>query len=210
MSSRAREKMRRSRPIHVERTPVRIGFKLGSGEAAEAQARVVLSAMSLDGVVLYCAEALAPNTEVKLTIENPEKFEIEAKIIWCQYQDSAARILTANPFPYRIGVAFAWKNEEDKERFNIFVQTARHHYDSVVVPAPKSNDVLVGAPKGDATVEGAISAESTTAADTAAATPESPKLEAIEGGATPATEAPKAETAPGETPSAVTETSKAA
>lgn len=152
MSARAREKMRRSRPIHVERTPIRLGFKLADGSVAEAQARVVLSELTVDGVVLYSAEPLAPNTEVKLTIENPEKFEIEAKIVWCQYQDSSARIITTNAFPYRMGVAFRWAKDEDKEKFDRFVKTARHHYDSVVNPAPVSNEVLVEAPKGDAKV----------------------------------------------------------
>lgn len=165
MSSRARAKMRRSRPIHVERTPVRIAFKIADGTEVVAQARVVLSELTVDGVVLYSAEPLAPNTEVKLTIENPEKFNIEAQIVWCQYQDSSARILTQNAFGYRMGVAFRWVNDEDKNRFDVFAKTAKHHYDSVVNPIPKTDsEVIAGAPKDAAALDSAIDAAKLAAA----------------------------------------------
>lgn len=204
--------MRRSRPIHVDRTPVKLGFKLSSGESVEAQARVVLSGVTLDGVVLYCAEPLAPNTTVKLTIENPEKFEIDAKIVWCQYQDSSARILTPNSFPYRMGVAFGWEGkEEDKKRFETFVGRAKHHYDSIVNPAPKESELPKPSATEQATLDSAIDAAKTAVAGVgadAAATPppaagEAPKLEAVAGGAS---ETPKADPAPSaesaETPAA--------
>lgn len=110
MSARAREKDRLTRPIHVRRADVALSFRDDNDFGVEVPARALLNDLTPAGFCVYAVTGLNPNAEITVEIEHPLHFRLSAKVVWCQYQPSSSHVITAQPFPYRIGLALIWKD----------------------------------------------------------------------------------------------------
>lgn len=122
MSARAREKDRLGRPIHVRRADVVLSFRADDGFLVEVPARGLLNDFTPAGFCVYAATPLVPNVDLTLQIEHPKRFTLTAKVVWCQYQPSSAKILASSgqPFPYRVGLALIWKDTTVEAEFKKF------------------------------------------------------------------------------------------
>ncbi len=122
MSARAREKDRLGRPIHVRRADVVLSFRADDGFLVEVPARGLLNDFTPAGFCVYAAMPLVPNVELTLQIEHPKRFTLTAKVVWCQYQPSSAKVLASSgqPYPYRVGLALLWKDAAVEAEFKKF------------------------------------------------------------------------------------------
>lgn len=143
MRAREREKTRLSRPIHILRADIKLQFKDISGNSLEVKARALLNDFSNNGIVLYADHSLAPNLELNLVMEHPKSFQIQAKVIWCQYQTSSNHVITAQPFAYRIGIAFRFTDKAQEDAFKAFCSEMIAKYDEYgnVVQPKKPEEV---------------------------------------------------------------------
>lgn len=171
MSARAREKDRLSRPIHVRRADVQISFRADDGFMVEVPARGLLNDFSEAGFCVYATTHLNPNVEVTLEIQHPKHFRLTAKIVWCQYQPSSSHVLTAQSFPYRVGLALIFKDAKLEAEFKNYCDQLGNLYVNAKALALESAFQDSTAPGASASLEPiATKAADDVAAEMAAAT----------------------------------------
>ncbi len=117
MSARAREKDRLTRPIHIRRADVALSFRDTSDFLVEVPAHVLLNDLTPAGFFAYAVTGLSPNSEINVEIEHPKHFRLLAKVVWSQYQPSSSHVLTAQSYPYRVGLALIWSDAAQEAEF---------------------------------------------------------------------------------------------
>jgi hypothetical protein len=120
MSARQREKERLTRPIHVRRADIKLSFRNDEGFLVEVPARALLNDFTPAGFSIYAVSRLTPNVELTIELDHPKHFRLIGKVVWCQYQPSSSHVLTAPTYPYRVGLAFIWKDAALEEEFKKF------------------------------------------------------------------------------------------
>lgn len=117
MSARAREKDRLTLPIHIRRANVALSFRDDHDFLVEVPSRALLNDLTPAGFVVYAASGMTPNSEITVEIEHPKRFRLTAKVVFSQYQASSSKVLTAQSFPYRVGLALIWNDAKLEEEF---------------------------------------------------------------------------------------------
>lgn len=185
MSAKNREKERLTRPIHVRRSDLVLSFRSDDGFLIEVPARAMLNDLTPDGFCAYAVTSLTPNVELSITIEHPKRFQLTAKVVWCQYQPSSTHVITAQTYPYRVGLALLWKDAAVEAEFKkfcaqlgdlyvnkkgLFIEEAFEHPQAEVAAAPAEavKDPL-DVPAPTESDEGAAPTEEQVAAEMAAA-----------------------------------------
>lgn len=120
MSARQREKDRLSRPIHVRRADIKLAFRNEEGFLVEIPARALLNDFTQAGFSVYAVDRLNPNVELSVEFDHPKHFRLTGKVVWCQYQPSSTHVLTPQVYPYRVGLAFIWKDATQEADFKKF------------------------------------------------------------------------------------------
>ena len=151
MSARAREKDRLTRPIHVRRADVQISYRADDGFLVEVPARGLLNDFSEDGFCVYATSHLNPNVEVMIEIQHPKHYLLNAKIVWCQYQPSSSHVLTAKPYPYRVGLALIFKDAKHAADFKNYCDQLGNLYVNAQALALES--AFQNSPASEATVQ---------------------------------------------------------
>ena len=125
-SARRRDRERKRRPIHIKRISAYLEL-LDIPQANESglEVRLILNDLSLAGVGIFCAEALAPETLAILRIEQPSDLRVSAKVIWCQEHAASSRILTRQPHRYRAGLQFLVENPDQQMAIKHFYEEMR-------------------------------------------------------------------------------------
>ncbi len=129
-AAREREHARLGLPIHLSRADVQIRIPMQNGEERIVNGRAMLSDFKEKGLYLYVAERLPPNLEVVFEIKHPDHFELVGKVIWCQYQPTSNKIISEQPFPYRIGLGFHHASEVSTTVFAEFCARMAERYTS--------------------------------------------------------------------------------
>ena len=115
-NAKKRERERQRRPIHIKRVvgQLKIMGALGT-EPVIAEARVLLNDMNTKGVGFFCGVAIAHGQEISLTIDEPKRFFIRAKVAWCQEFNTESHVLSKVSYAYRIGVHFIFASPEEEK-----------------------------------------------------------------------------------------------
>jgi hypothetical protein len=115
MHARKREREKKRRPLHIKRVQAEIRVisgKLGQ-PAIITQARLVLNDISAQGVGLFAVEALTPGQTVAITLEDPYRFYVKGRVVWCQENDPESHVIHQQNFGYRVGVQFLIETPEE-------------------------------------------------------------------------------------------------
>jgi hypothetical protein len=142
--SKKRQEERLARPMHLQRVRAEIrlvppeevhgSVTTESPQGEICDARIMLNDLSVSGIGIYAAESMAPGLAVRITLQEPHMINVEGKVIWCQDELSASRILSARPFPFRIGIQFTFKTPEEENVFRATCEDLRKNR----LYAPKS------------------------------------------------------------------------
>src|SRR5262245_9491877 len=92
--------------LHLKRTKAEIHIpdKVPSKRGKLVPARVVLNDFTPRGLFLFSSEQLILGTQIELTIYEPHQFYVKGRIVACQTLILDKKIISAQDFPYRIGV----------------------------------------------------------------------------------------------------------
>ena len=115
-SSKKRNKDRLDRHFHLKRVQAELKI-LGVLDAPPKlfEARVLLNDLSPKGLGLFTIEPLVIGQEVALTLEEPKRFYIKARVVWCNEYDSDTHVLTDHAFSYRVGLEFSYETQEEEK-----------------------------------------------------------------------------------------------
>lgn len=143
MAAKEREQARLHLPIHANRADIFIHLADAAKEHLKKIAgRTLLTDFKPKGLYFYSTERLPPNLEVIFEMNHPEKFKLIGKIIFCQYQPGSARVITDQPFPYRVGMGFHFQNEGEEIAYTEFCERTQNSYVSPRTLFEKSPEIL--------------------------------------------------------------------
>jgi hypothetical protein len=131
-NQKKREKERARRPFRFKRVSAQIrvvspnhlsaaaGAETGSSEITEG--RIVLNDLSSGGMGLFSVFPIAPGSTVSITLEEPVKAVLKAKIVWCQEYAADSHILSAHSYSYRLGVKFVFDDPKEAQGLRKFCE----------------------------------------------------------------------------------------
>lgn len=109
-AAKKKKKKKKNLPKHLTRTHA----QLKSGKDI-LNTRIVLNDFKPTGVKIYCNERLTKGQTISLTLDHPKRFFSKGVILWCEELQLSSRVITENPFNYRIGIQFTFDSEEEQK-----------------------------------------------------------------------------------------------
>jgi hypothetical protein len=85
-----------------------------------AQGRLLLNDISPKGLGLFSDQPIMVGQEIALTIEEPKRFYVRGRVVWCQEADADSHILSSHPFSYRIGLVFLFQNAAEEAQVKAY------------------------------------------------------------------------------------------
>jgi Tfp pilus assembly protein PilZ len=128
-AQRERDRRRGRRPFHIKRVQAEVKAVGGLHVAQTvAAARVLLNDLSPKGIGLFSSAPMMVGQEVALTLEEPKRFYVRGKIVWCQELDGGTHVLSEKKFTYRIGIEFVFQSATEEQSVRAYCEelSAQH------------------------------------------------------------------------------------
>lgn len=122
--------MRELDAFHLKRVEASLLLQgVPEAEAAPLAIRALLNDISEQGTAIYAPKSLHLGLSGKLQIPEPKAIELGVQVVWCQELERPRHVLTAQTFPYRIGVKFLFEGGgADLEQFRQFCEELARIY----------------------------------------------------------------------------------
>jgi hypothetical protein len=131
----AGKKRRKSKRLfHVKRMDVLcefLGVSTGASDAPSQEGettkpvqtivRFVLNDLSIKGAGFFSSIQMTPGQEIRLTLPDPKKVVIIAKVAWCQGYNLNSHIISKDPFLFSVGVEFVIPTSADAESLQALI-----------------------------------------------------------------------------------------
>jgi hypothetical protein len=115
VNARKRERERMKTQFHIKRV-------LGTVEMGDQKidVRLILNDLTPKGMGLFSSTRFSPGDEVTIHLESPKKISLKGKIAWCQEYEVRGKVLTAQSFSYRVGLAFSFATPEEEQAMKAY------------------------------------------------------------------------------------------
>ena len=152
--------------VKLQRTDAEIKT-LGSstgGEVADEStsailpARVILNEFSLAGVGAYTTSRIKMGQEVALTIDEPRRFYITGRVLFCNEVRSDSKLIQQNTYPWRVGIEFTYKNDAERAEVSKYCEELTRTWLGALIPSVVPGDGKVPPQTAAAPVAGATPA----------------------------------------------------
>lgn len=111
-----RERERQRRPIHIRRIHAELRTVAGLGQPALVQEiRLLLNDLSPKGIGVAGNQKLDIGQAVAITIEQPKRFYVRGRIVWCREMETSGKIISTNPFNFKMGIEFVYDSPEEEK-----------------------------------------------------------------------------------------------
>ncbi len=128
--SQGKKKRRSKRLFHIKRMdalcevfqPGEPGTDAAPSVATSTTVRLVLNDFSLKGAGFFASIMLREGQEIRLTLTEPSKLVLVAKVIWCQEYNLNSHVISKEPFAFRAGVEFDLKTPEESSALGALLE----------------------------------------------------------------------------------------
>lgn len=104
--------------LHIRRVSAQI-----QGAATDmARVRVLLNDLSPHGLEIFSPQALTPGNEVEITLEHPKLLFVKARVLFSDHYNSSSRVISQQPYPYRVGIVFLFQSEQEEKDVREFLE----------------------------------------------------------------------------------------
>ncbi len=86
-----------------------------TAKPAQTIVRFVLNDLSIKGAGFFSSIQMTSGQEIRLTLPEPKKFVIMAKVVWCQEYNLNSHIISKDPFLFNVGVEFVIPTSAESE-----------------------------------------------------------------------------------------------
>lgn len=121
--ARAVEKEGRDNRMHVKR--VRANIRIFEGFASTTvptAARMILNDITPKGTYVFSPVPFLQGELVEVTVNQPRMFYVKGRVIACERVNPDSVILSEDPVPYRIAVAFEFQSIYERETVKSFIE----------------------------------------------------------------------------------------
>lgn len=123
---RDRERMRQN--FHLRRVRAQIKISEPMAPATSTHARLILNDLSPKGMGMFSEAPLMVGQIVAITIEEPRRFYVHGRIVWCQEYDANSHVLSETSFSYRVGVEFVFETKEEEKSVREYCENLVQEY----------------------------------------------------------------------------------
>jgi Tfp pilus assembly protein PilZ len=125
--AKKREKTRKI--FHLKRVQAEVKTVGGLGVPSTVTlARVILNDLTPKGIGLFTSSPMMVGQEIALTIEDPKRFYVRGRIVWCQEVANVNKVLSEHPFSYRIGIEFVVGSPEERQAIKTYCEELSRDY----------------------------------------------------------------------------------
>jgi hypothetical protein len=121
--ARVLEKEKSDNRMHLKR--VRAGIRVFEGFASRTEptvARMILNDITAKGTYVFSPVPFRLDELVEVTVSQPRMFYVKGRVIACERVSPDSIILSEDPVPYRIAVAFEFQSMYERETVKAFIQ----------------------------------------------------------------------------------------
>jgi hypothetical protein len=122
MNARRRERDRNRRKFHIRRTQAQVKIVSTLEAPPVEDVRVVLNDISPKAMSMFSSHPIGLGQVAAITIEEPTRIYVRARVVSCQELDYESRVITEHPFSYRVGVVFLFDSEEEQVAFQSYCE----------------------------------------------------------------------------------------
>jgi hypothetical protein len=120
ISARKREKERQKQGFHIRRTSAQLKIVSPPVALPPMSVRVVLNDISPKQMSLFTSQPLAPGQIAAVTLEEPKRIYVRARILGCQELDYESKVISTQSYSYRVTLLFIFESEEEEKQFKSF------------------------------------------------------------------------------------------
>jgi hypothetical protein len=105
---RRRKKQRESRrrlALHIRRVTAQVGAET---------VQVVLNDLTRHGLEMYSPQPFRPGQEVSILLDEQSQVRARARVIFTEHYNCASRVISQQPYPYRVGFVFLFSSESEE------------------------------------------------------------------------------------------------
>ncbi len=148
--------------VKLQRTDAEIKTlnSAGSGEVADESAsailpaRVILNEFSLAGVGAYTTGRIKMGQEIALTIDEPRRFYITGRVLFCNEVRVDSKLIQQNVFPWRVGIEFIYKTDAERAEVSKYCEELTKTWLGALIPSVIPGEGKVQAPSSSAAASG--------------------------------------------------------
>ena len=119
--ARAARKQPREFELHVKR--VRAEVRIVEGFASKTEAspgRMILNDMTPLGTYVFTRTPFREGQVLEVTINEPKLFYVKGRVICCERINPDSVVLSEDPVPYRVAIAFTFQSLYEREMVRSF------------------------------------------------------------------------------------------
>jgi hypothetical protein len=120
--ARTLEKENRENRIHFKRARAHIRLFEGfASQTPPVRARMILNDLTTKGTYVFSPIPFQQGDLVEVTLQEPTVFYVKGRVISCERVNPDSVILSEDPVPYRIAVAFDFQSIYERETVKTFI-----------------------------------------------------------------------------------------
>ncbi len=120
MTARRREKERQKRGFHIARTSAQMKIVSPPSSTPVMEVRVVLNDITPKQMCLFTNEPITPGQIAAVTLEDPRRIYVRARIVGCQELDYESKVIHTQAFQYRVSLVFLFESEDEQKQFKSY------------------------------------------------------------------------------------------
>jgi Tfp pilus assembly protein PilZ len=113
-AQKKRERERQKQSLHMRRVRAEIKISQPMMQAIRTEARVILNDFNYTGLGLFTENSFLAGQEVALTLEEPVRFFVRGRVVWCQEYETSAHVVCQTTYRYRVGIEFIFDSPEEQ------------------------------------------------------------------------------------------------
>ena len=98
---------------------------LGQKREPPFSARVLLNDLTAESVQIYVTRNMFQGEELSLNLQQPRRFYVKGKVLWCRESEASGRVITAVRYTHRICLQFVFDSPEEAAEARKFADEIR-------------------------------------------------------------------------------------
>jgi hypothetical protein len=98
---------------------------LGEKREAPFSARVLLNDLTPESVQIYVTRSMYRGEELSLNLQQPRRFYVKGKVLWCRETEASGRVITAVRYTHRICLQFVFDSPQEAAEAQMFAEEIR-------------------------------------------------------------------------------------
>ncbi len=108
--------------MHLKRAKAQVRIIEGfASKTAPTPARMILNELTPLGTYVFTRSPFREGQIIEVTLSEPKLFYVKGRVLSCEKINSDSVILSDDPVPYRVAIAFTFQSMYEREMVKMFI-----------------------------------------------------------------------------------------